>query len=522
MAKSREKTIFMSPFLYLARSKKYRDTKAYFRTIFKDPTNKVKQWIDYFLIVLILSSVAIFIYEVKNPIPVWLEYYAVYFASAIFLIEYMVNFWLYNDIHKDILTEYNKAKIIGIKPNYYRIFFKSLLKKLSYIITPVAIIDLLAILPAYRPLRILRIFVLFRFLKLLKHSKSLYQFVEVLSDRKFELLTLLVLFVFVVVVGGLAIYTLEDMENENIKSLIDALYWSFITITTVGYGDISPVTIPGKVVSLVIIILGITMISFATSVIVSAFSEKLHELKEDRITEHLQSKSEFLVICGYGQLTKVFLQKNRELIDSNEYIILDNDASRVQEANLSGYRAINDDASRYEVLKRFYNNSSKITLLALTGDDVENIYITLNAKSLSRKIRVIAAARDIKLYNKYVRAGVDRVVLPNELASSVLTSSIAYPTIFKAVNAILSSKNVATLDEYYIDNYSKIKDKSVQELDLNRYNIVLFAIKKGFKGVLIFNPKSDYIVKDGDILIVLGNKIAIEYFRELHNLGSYS
>ena len=521
MQGSRENTFITWLFLYLARSTKYKDFKNFFRKLFKDTNNKYKQYIDYFLIFLIISSVSIFIYEVKHPINKWLEYYAVYFTSTVFLIEYLINFWLYNNIHEEVLKEYNQAKVIKIQPQYFKVLSKAFLYKLSYILTPVAIIDLLAILPAYRPLRVLRILVLFRFLKLLKHSKNLNQFIDVINDRRFELLTLFGVFLFVVFVGGLAIYILEETQNKNINSFFDAIYWSFITVTTVGYGDISPVTPAGRVVSFIIILLGITMVSFATSVIVSAFSEKLDEIKEDRVTKDLNKNSEFLIICGYGQLTKMFLKNSLDLIANNRYVILDKSEEATEQAKQDGYQAICDDASRFDVLKKFINQKSKITLLALTGSDIENIYITLNAKSIKRKVRVIAAARDAKLYKKYIRAGADRVTLPNEIASSVLSSAITNPTVHKAFNAILSSKNISNIEELYINKNSKIVGKNIYNCSFKQHNLIIFAIKKGFKGEFIFNPKQDYVLEENDIIIVLGHKVAINYFRNIYKLGSY-
>ena len=80
-----------------------------------------------------------------------------------------------------------------------------------------------------------------------------------------------------------------------------------MTITTVGYGDIAPVTDAGRAISMLTIIAGIGMISFATSVIVSAFSERLSEIKERRIIEQVNKSRSFLIICGYGQMAKMFL-----------------------------------------------------------------------------------------------------------------------------------------------------------------------------------------------------------------------
>ncbi len=506
----------------LSRSTRYIEFKEKIRDIYSNPKSKIKKYIDYTLIFLIISSVAIMIYEVNNPIPWWMEFYAIYFTSFIFLIEYLINFWLYYDIHKDINEEIKEAKILKKDPNLKKVVLKAIKRKLFYVITPIAIIDLLAILPAYRTFRFLRIFVLFRFLKLFKHTRNLHKFIEVLADRKFELLTLFGLLIFVVFIGGIAIYILEDQQNPNIKNLFDALYWSFITITTVGYGDISPATTAGRSVSFIIVVLGITITSFATSVIVSAFAEKLDELKEDRVAEQLQNSKEFLIICGYGQLAKVFLQYHKEENNYINYVVLDKDEKKVQEAITDGHFAINDDASRYEVLKRFYNKDAKITLLALTRSDIENIYITLNAKVISKDIRVIARANNYNVIRKYKRAGANRVVLPNDIASSMLVASISYPIAYKAINAILHSRDVATLDELYIDNNCDAINKKIQDLDLKRYNIILLGIQNGLNGEFKFNPKKEYVLKEADVLIVLAHKVSLNYIRDKYNMiGSY-
>jgi len=516
--KETKPNFIVSFFLYLANSKKYNRIKENVKDILHNPHNIYKKNIDYLFIFFVVTSVVIFLYEVKHTVPYWLDFYAVYITTSAFVIEYILNLWLYNDIRKDILKEYEEANFLGRKPQYFKVFLKSLNKKLSYIFTPTAIIDLLAILPAYRPLMLIRVFVLFRFLKILKHARSIHQFIEVLADRKFELITLFVLLLFVVIVGGLAIYITEEHLNKDINNLFDAIYWSFITITTVGYGDISPVSTIGRIISFVIVILGITMISFATSVIVSAFSEKLTELKEERVSEEISNSNDFLIICGYGQISKVFLNLLKKS-NRKKYIVLDKNRDRVEQAINDGHDAICDDASRYEVLKRFYNENSKITVLALTGSDIENIYISLNAKSISKDIEVIARASSKALFNKYKRAGADRIVLPNEIASSMMVASILHPTMYKAINAILNSKEVAIVDELYIVEETLLLNKKIADIDFNKYKLTLFGIQNGAEGEFKFCPPKDYIFKEKDILIVMGHKISINYFKAKYKIG---
>jgi len=502
-------------FLRLGHSNRYKAFKNKIRDLFTNPKNPYKRYIDYTIIFLIITSVAIMMYEVKSSIPWWLDFYAIYFTSFIFAIEYLIKMWIYNDIHEELLKEEQRNQFLGIKPKYTKVLIRAILKKLSFILTPSAIIDLLAIIPAYREFRFLKIFILFRFLKIFQHSKNITHFIDVLLDRKFELITLLVLLIFIVFVGGLSIYVLEEHINDNINDIFDALYWSFITITTVGYGDISPVSTVGRLVSFAIVLMGITMISFATSVIVSAFSEKLIELKEERIAETIATKENFLIICGYSHITKVFLRLLNKKYKNTDFIILDKDPQRVQEATNDGYPAICDDASRFEVINRFFSERSHITLFALTSSDIENIYITINAKSVSKDITVIARASGQKFFKRYKRAGADRIILPNDIASSMIALAILHSTTYKAINAILNFKDIATMDEVYVDENSKLVGKKIKDLELTK--VTLIGIQNGLDGEFYFNPKKDYELKVGEILIVLGHKISIDYFKEQYN-----
>jgi len=495
-------------------SQRYNRVKTSISDILNNPENPYKKYIDSIVIFLIISSVAILIYEVENPVPHWMDTYDIYFVSFVFLVEYLLRLWVHNDIRTDIIVEYREANYLQREFRPWTPIKRSLSEKFNYMITPAAIIDLLAIFPAYRPLRVLRLFVLFRVLKLLRYSKNIKQFMEVLANKRFELLTLLFLLVFVVMTAGIALYVLEEQINPNVDSLFDALYWSLVTISTVGYGDISPVTNEGRVISMLIIISGIAMISFATSVIVSAFSEKLSELKENRIVEQINKSDKFLVICGYGQLAKMFLRQEEGL--EHHYIILDKDQERVDVAILDGYDAIKADASRHETLAKFSVDYSKITMLCLTNSDIENIYITLNAKIVDPKIQVIARANDSALYNKFVRAGADHILMPNSVANTMLLAAISQPVMHKAVLAILTGKNIAKIDEMTLYEDNTLIGMRVKDVDFKRMKLLFIGIQRGKDTPFLLNPPKDEIFQKGDVVIMMGRKISHSHFREIY------
>jgi len=509
------KNIILNIALQLNSSVKYRATKRYFDSLLNDSHNPNKKYFDGVMIFLILSSILILIYEVQHSIAPWIDYYDIYFVSVVFLIEYLLRFWVYSDVHKMIVTEYEDSQFLGREFSLWRPLKKAWKTKIEYMRTPSAIVDMLAILPAYRPIRILRFFVLFRVFKLLRYTKSINQFVDVLANKRFELFTLLFILFFVMVVSGIAIYVLEEKSNPNINSLFDAVYWALITISTVGYGDISPITTGGRIISIIIIISGIAMISFATSVIVSAFSEKLGELKEHRAINKIDKNKMFLIICGYGELTKLFLHQEKKRLEN--YIIIDKKAQRVREAINDGYQAICDDASKHESLSRYNIAYEKITLLCLAHNDIENIYITLNARSLSRKITIIARASTSNLVKKYTLAGATHVLLPNEIANSMLFWAIKNPIIYKASHAILMGKPIAVIDEVRVRKGDKLAGKSIEMIDFRAKKLLFIGIARGgIDGEFLFNPQPKIKICEGDILLVMGMQISLDYFKELY------
>lgn len=504
---------------FLHESKRYKNIKQLFSDFLQNSDFAYKKYFDSFMILLILISIGILVYEVKYPVSVWIEFFDIYLVTFIFLVEYIGRVWVYNDWHTQVIHEYNKAEFLNTPFSLWSPTKKVLKVKLSYLVTPSAIIDLLAILPAYRPLRVLRIFVLFRVFKLLRYTKSIHQFVEVLATKRFELFTLLLLLLFIVVTAGIAIYVLEQKDNPNINTLFDAIYWALITMSTVGYGDISPVTVEGRVVSMLIIISGIAMISFVTSIIVSAFSEKLDELKEHRVIEDMNKHKAFMIICGYGQMTRIFLREH--LPAHQKYVIIEEDKERVEEAIKEGYNVIHEDASRYGVLKRFNTEYTKITLLVLTGSDISNIYIILNAKSLSDNIKIIARANNEQVAKKCKIAGANHVILPNMVANKMLLTAINQPVMYRAIYAILTGQHLAQLDEMSVKDYPLLSGKKIEEIDFKKYKLLLIGFHSGKEQKFMFNPPATCCVDEEDVLLFMGREVSIEHFISMYKGKKY-
>ena len=163
--------------------------------------------------------------------------------------------------------------------------------RLRYSITFFALVDLLAILPFYLPmfvrvdlrtLRVLRLLRLARLVKLGRYSTALGTFTSVLRNKREQLLVSMAILLLLVIVSSTAIYYLEhDHQPEAFSSIPAALWWGIVTLTTIGYGDIYPITVGGKIFAAIISVISIGMVAFPSGIIVAGFEEAVDRRKEE-------------------------------------------------------------------------------------------------------------------------------------------------------------------------------------------------------------------------------------------------
>ncbi len=510
--------VYLATFLNV--SKGYNKTKNFFRALFEDDKYKYKKVFDIFMILIVLSSVFILLYDVKNSLGKILYIYDIYVITTIFVIEYLIRLWIYNDCRNIILSEAEEATFLGRKFDTKKVLKEIVRKKFEYITSPFAIIDLLAILPAYRPLRILRIFMLFRLFKVLRYTKSVNNFLSILKTKKFELITLLMLVGFIIFIGGAVIYVFEYNINPNIQNFFDALYWSLITISTVGYGDISPVTNHGRILTMFLVLAGVAFISFATSIIASAFTEKLQEVKYQRIENEAHKLDSFYLICGYSKITELVVNNLKK--DNEKFIIVDVDEEKIEKASNKEFLALKADITKKETLELFdFKNVKKIFIL--TDDDIINTFLTLSLSSYNKEI--ITIANDERNEQKIAKAGAKYVINPTKASALFVSEYIGNPVTFEIITAIFSLENNTKVDEIEVLENSFIDKKLIGEIDFKKEKLILIGVLKIHQAKLFthniefmdryfyFNPEPEIMLEAGDVLLVIGDNRSIDYFK---------
>ena len=507
---------------YLDGNEKYLKFKNRVNKFLNDPSCLGNRIFDVFMLFLVSFSVAILLYDIKHDVNPFLEKFDFYVVTTIFVVEYILRVWVYNDVHKIILEEYEEANFLGRPFELNKVLKKIIKTKFEYMTTPFAIIDLLAILPAFRTLRIFRIFVIFRLFKILRYTNNLNTFLDILRSKRFELFIVLLFVVFIVFIGGSVIYVFEAHSNPNIKSLFDAYYWALITVSTVGYGDIAPVTDEGKVLTMVLIVAGVGIISFTTSIIASAFTEKLNQVKAEKVFREISGFSEYYLICGFSDEAEILCEKL--LADKRNFLIVDTDEDAIERAQFKNYEVVKGDITQRAFLKKL--NFEKITkIFVLTNSDITNTFMTLTLKAFSKNAEIIALANEPKNVSKLQKVGANNVVVPTRATALLVKIYIGSPITFSVMDAILSEKKHAIIDEIKVIKNSILDGKLIGEINFDKYKMLLFGVlkknesnvlKKAFSlqdGHFYFNPPFDLKLEEGDIIVVMGYQVSINYFK---------
>ena len=230
--------------------------------------------VDIALMVLILLNVVVVLLETVSAINDTMSYYFTafeMFSVAIFSAEYVLRLWICT-VHE----EYEGA-VVG---------------RLKYAITPMALIDLLAVLPFYLPLlfthdllmlRLFRLFRLLRLLKALRYSESLKVFTDVYRMKRSELTVVFMAILFLLVMASALLFHIEhEAQPDAFSSIPASMWWGVATLTTVGYGDIYPITPLGKFFGAIIALLGIGLFALPAGIIGSGFVVALRRQSSSR------------------------------------------------------------------------------------------------------------------------------------------------------------------------------------------------------------------------------------------------
>jgi len=293
----------------------------------------------------------------------------------------------------------------------------------------------------------------------------------------------------------------------------DAFYMTLITMTTVGYSEIHPLSHAGRVFNSFLIVFGVTTIfiaigAMAQTIIELEFGGVIGLRRNKRMIDKLK---DHYIICGYGRVGR---GAAAELQHSGvPFVVVDASPERVERAIVEGMLAIAADATRDETLRQVGIEHAR-GLVAALATDADNLFVLLSAKGLNPRIYVAARAAEDGAEDKMRRAGADAVFAPYAITGHRLAQSLLRPHVLQFLD--FTTKDIGmdiAIEQVRVAETSEVVSKSIRDMQLGRdMGVIVMAIRKG-DGRMLFNPTADTAIQGGDYLIVMGrqeNLVALE------------
>lgn len=300
-------------------------------------------------------------------------------------------------------------------------------------------------------------------------------------------------------------------------SVLDAVYMTIITVTTVGFGEVHQLDASGKLFTIFLLLISIVAYGYLVTVVSEFFSNNMlmQAYRTKKKIKKVSKMEGHTIICGFGRNGKQAYEKLKKF--NKSCVIIEKDESRLEEVADVNITLIKGDATKDDVLiNAGIKNAS--SLIAASSSDANNVYIVLSSRQLNPKLNIVSRASSDQSVEKMKIAGANNVIMPDRLGGEHMASLLVTPDLVKFVDMLgLEGENNANLEEIGVEELpSEYMLKSIQDLDVRRNsgcNVIGFITAKD---EYIVNPSSKTILEPESRLIVLGSPEQIEKFKEVY------
>ncbi len=301
--------------------------------------------------------------------------------------------------------------------------------------------------------------------------------------------------------------------------LFDAFYMTLITITTVGYQEIHPLSHAGRVFNSFVIFFGVAVIFIASG----AMTQTIIELElANRYGRHRKKKMienlhDHFIVCGYGRVGR---NASAELQRMNaSIIVIDKREERVQRAMHAGLLAVEADATLDDSLRAAGVMHAKGLVASLPGD-AENLFIILSAKNLNPGLTIVTRASEEEAEIKLRRAGADIVFAPYAIVGHRIAQSLLKPHLMEFLNIATTDVGPQVMmEQLALSEKGQPRLKTFGEVQkCCTAGVIPLAIRRS-GGQMVFNPPPDTLISVGDSLIAIGEKPGLEKLERLFGNG---
>ncbi len=331
------------------------------------------------------------------------------------------------------------------------------------------------------------------------------KFIHLLKKEYLGRLTIITLAI--IIIGTFGLLILEKDKNQNIDSFGDALWWSLVTVTTVGYGDIYPITLGGRIIATVVMLFGIGFLGMFTATVASIFVER--KLRQDRGLKPLKNLHDHIILCGWNYSASEVISeihaddKNKDIviianlnekpIDEEHTYFIKGDPADINKLEMACFRTANVAIVLHDESTPGNSRDGQgiLTVLAIKREQ-PGLYVCIQ----------IIDENNVVHCN---RAGADEIIVTGGLTAKLLGQAALDHGVTKVVSEILSNKygnelyKIQCPRNYHGKNFGSILADFKSE-----YNGIVLGIEKS--GELFTNPGIDTIVEKNDYLIIIAEK----------------
>lgn len=329
-----------------------------------------------------------------------------------------------------------------------------------------------------------------------------------MEPAKRLLLSVITLLV-ILITGTLGFVLVEPDKGWN---LLDSFYFTLITMTTIGFGEVHELSPNGKIFTILIIIFGVGTSAYAISSSAQIILEGHlnHYFGRKRMSKLISKLSNHYIICGYGRIGSYICDELNML--NFPFIIIEGDKDKISQVIENDYIYIEGDATTDDVLIQAGIERAKAVIIVV-GSDAASVFITLSARGLNKDIFIMARYEQANTGGKLIKAGANKAISPHLVSGGRMVQLLLKPYVSDFLDLATSHNMIElTFEEVKINEKSNFINKSLSDSKLrSKYGVIVVGIKDN-EGNNIFNPPSDRILKEGDTLIVLGN------FKEINQL----
>ncbi len=297
-------------------------------------------------------------------------------------------------------------------------------------------------------------------------------------------------------------------------SITDSLYVTAQTVTTVGFGDLSPSTFYGRIFASVFMLLGVGVVLYALTSTVQSIvqSEMVLTFGQLRRSLMMSKLRDHFIICGAGRVGSHLI---RGLLASNDqFIVIESDRARVEDLTDRGIQVLARDATLEGSLREAGVEHAR-GLAACLPDDADNVYVVLTARDLNPNLHIVARAAAEEAESKLIRAGANRVVAPTIIGGHRMAMALTKPAVGDFLDSISANDLELGFEQVEVESGSKLVGRKLSETHIrSELDIVVVSIRRN-NGEIVFNPDGEAQIKMGDLLIAIGKADALKKLNDL-------